>query len=73
MKVQRCTNDTCRRPFQINEFAGRKPHGDLPEAIVCPHCGHQETRWSDSVFLVHALSAEQEAAFDDDKDASQVG
>jgi hypothetical protein len=31
--------------------------------LICPHCGHAETRWSDSIFLVHALTPEEEAEF----------
>jgi len=62
MRFQRCTNPECRRPFQVNEFNGRSI--GTAESIVCPHCAHTETFWTDSIFLVHALSPEEEARFD---------
>lgn len=65
MWYERCNNRRCRRPYQVNEFGG-KPRGlVVAEQITCPHCGHQETRWSESVFLVHALSAEEEARYNE--------
>jgi hypothetical protein len=64
MKFQRCSNTQCARPYQVNEFSSHADRGDDTGLIICPHCGHTETRWCDSVFLVHALSAEQEAAFE---------
>jgi hypothetical protein len=63
MRFQRCTNLACLRPFQVNEFAGKKTGVKTPQEIICPHCEHKETLWSDHVFLVHALSAEEEAEF----------
>jgi hypothetical protein len=63
MRLQRCTNFDCRRPFQINEFEGKKSGEEQAGHIVCPHCGQAETGWSNSVFLVHALSPEEEKEF----------
>jgi hypothetical protein len=63
MRFQRCTNPDCLRPFQVNEFAGKAPGVKTPEAIICPHCGHKEIILSESVFLVHALSEAEEAAY----------
>ena len=60
MWIERCNHHPCRRPYQINEFGGELSGNLKPSAIVCPHCGHREVRWSESTFLVHALSAEQE-------------
>ncbi|NEX63589.1 hypothetical protein [Noviherbaspirillum galbum] len=64
MKFQRCSSSRCGRPYQVNEFSGQAGGGTDTGVIICPHCGHTETRWCDSVFLVHALSAEQEAQFE---------
>jgi hypothetical protein len=64
MWFERCNNRRCRRPYQVNEFGG-KPRGlVVAEEITCPHCGYQETRWSESRFLAHALSAAEEAAYE---------
>jgi hypothetical protein len=66
MLFQRCANLQCRRPFQVNEFPGKKTNANDPDNVICPHCGHTETRWSNSVFLVHALTPEEEAEFNKD-------
>jgi hypothetical protein len=63
MQFQRCSNSQCGRPFQINEFEGKEPGSNEPTELICPHCGHTEARWCDSVFLVHALTPEEEADF----------
>jgi hypothetical protein len=63
MRVQRCINFECRRPFQVNEFSGKKSGAEEPVEIVCPHCGHTETQSGECVYVVHALSPEQEADF----------
>jgi DNA-directed RNA polymerase subunit RPC12/RpoP len=63
IKFQRCTNAACRRPYQVNEFIGRKAAFRQDRYIVCPHCGHSEPRGEESVFLAHALTPEQEAEF----------
>jgi DNA-directed RNA polymerase subunit RPC12/RpoP len=62
MRFQRCTNSACARPYQVNEFQLKKAHA--PGVIICPHCGHKEILFSNSVFLVHAMLPEQEAQFD---------
>lgn len=66
MRFQRCSNFDCGRPFQVNEYRSRKSEGSSPEEIICPHCGHKETLWTDSVFLVHAMSPEEEESFNAD-------
>lgn len=67
MWIERCSNWRCRRPYQVNEFRSEDNslfEGELrPEKISCPHCGNCETRWSLSMFLVHALSPEEEERF----------
>lgn len=60
MWVERCNNHRCRRPYQVNEFDGERKGQPQPADITCPHCGFSEVRWSESVFLTHALSSEQE-------------
>lgn len=62
MQFTRCSNPVCNRPYQINEYVGKKT-AEVPEEIVCPHCGHREIRFTDSVFLVHAMSPDEEAKF----------
>jgi hypothetical protein len=61
MKFQRCTNPTCARPFQVNEF---RVKAHEPGQIICPHCAHEVPAFSNSVFLVHAMLPEQEAQFE---------
>jgi len=53
----------CRRPFQVNEFPGIQTDTRALGSVICPHCGHPETRESNSIFLVHALTPEDEAEF----------
>jgi hypothetical protein len=62
MKFERCTNLDCRRPFQVNEF-DFAPNGSFTTGYTCPHCGHTQTAFTNSVILVHALSEEQEEEF----------
>jgi hypothetical protein len=47
----------------VNEFYGKRSTEKEPDVIICPHCGHAETRTGDSIYLVHALSDEEEADF----------
>lgn len=63
MPLQRCINPDCRRPFQVNEYAGMKAGSKVPEQIICPHCGHSKTLFSDRIFVVHALSEDEERRF----------
>lgn len=62
MKFERCSNLDCRRPFQVNEFdfGGKET---FTTGYTCPHCGHVQTAFTNSVILVHALSEEQEVEF----------
>jgi hypothetical protein len=50
----------------VNEFPGKKTDTNALDNVICPHCGHAEIRWSDSVFLAHALTPEEEAEFNKD-------
>lgn len=61
MRFQRCINSSCLRPFQVNEFGGHT--AEFRGYITCPHCGHSLTAAAGSVFLVHAMSPEEEAKF----------
>lgn len=63
MPHQRCTNSDCRRPFQVNEYDGMKSGSNSAEVITCPHCGDRTTLFTDSVFVVHALSEDEEMLF----------
>ncbi len=60
MWIERCNNQRCRRPYQVNEFNGDGSGQLQPVDILCPHCGRSEVRWSESVFLTHALSCDEE-------------
>jgi len=64
MDIERCGSSTCRRPFSVSEIGGTMPGTKEPEDITCPHCGHTITRRSNGVFNTHALTAEQEVAYD---------
>jgi hypothetical protein len=63
MQFKRCPSSLCGRPYQINEF-GRSlsPLIDLGR-LTCPHCGLLLSGETDSTFLTHALSEDEEAAF----------
>lgn len=63
MRVERCTSPDCRRPFQVNEFDGKESGGNEPGVIICPHCGHEEGGIDTGIYLVHALSEQEEADF----------
>lgn len=63
MWFERCANRRCRRPYQVNEFGGRPSDLIAPGAIICPHCGRKEVRWSSSIFLAHALAVEEEEEY----------
>jgi hypothetical protein len=64
MRVERCTNLGCLRPYQVNEFDFRDPAtGRDVGHITCPHCGQMQIGFGSSTVLVHALTAEQEKEF----------
>jgi hypothetical protein len=63
MRFQRCSNSDCLRPFQINEFDGKRFGTHRGHLITCPHCGHAETHPTGNTILIHALSAEEEMEF----------
>lgn len=63
MKFERCTNLSCRRPFQINEFDFGSSAGKQVREYICPHCGHTQTAFCHSTILVHALTQEEEEEF----------
>jgi hypothetical protein len=64
MKFHRCSNSLCGRPFQVNRFDAQYANPAELGKIICPHCGALGYGDSDSVFLTHALSAEEERGFD---------
>lgn len=63
MKFERCINLDCLRPFQVNEFNFFRDDEAATSSYTCPHCGHTQTAFTNSVILVHALSEEQEKEF----------
>lgn len=63
MRYKRCPNPACARPFQINRFNAALSPLKEGGKITCPHCGLEIGQDTNSVFLTHALSQEQEAAF----------
>lgn len=63
MKLKLCTNPTCARPYQVNQFTPRMSHSYELGKVTCPHCGTQVKGDGNSVFLTHALSAKEEADF----------
>jgi hypothetical protein len=65
MRFKRCTNPSCERPFQVNEFDGARSGAGAPGHIICPHCGQMESVFGNSVFLVHALSPDEEKDFNE--------
>jgi hypothetical protein len=63
MKFHRCSSPVCGRPFQINQFDAQLVNTAARGQITCPHCGLLVDGDTQSVFLTHALSAEQEYQF----------
>jgi hypothetical protein len=61
MQYMTCHDPACGRPFQVNQFKTRLADSIERGRIVCPHCGLATAGESDSIFLTHALSAEEEA------------
>ena len=70
---QRCPNPSCRRPFQINRFRSSLSSVTESGKIICPHCGLASDGESNSIFLTHALSAEEESQFDLERPDQQAG
>lgn len=70
MRFERCANNECRRPYQVNEFqfgglgvAASNADAFYAEEYTCPHCGYTQTAFGNSIVLVHALTEEQEEEF----------
>jgi hypothetical protein len=63
MRVSHCSNPACGRPFQVNQFTTKFSIDGEPGKIMCPHCGQVTEADSNSLFLTHALSPEEEAQF----------
>lgn len=61
--IETCTNDLCRRPFQVNRYS--KVSFSVLERgkILCPHCGLLQDGVSDSIFMTHALAAHEEVEY----------
>lgn len=62
MQFERCNH--CRRPYQVNTFDFQDMDWASTAETLCPHCGHRESRNGDNIFIVHAMTPEEEAAFD---------
>jgi homoserine acetyltransferase len=68
--VSKCPNPACARPFQVNRFSTRlSPSLELGK-MSCPHCGLALMGDSNAVFLTHALSSDQEAAYSNSANAN---
>jgi hypothetical protein len=63
MKVSRCLDEACGRPFQINEFTGIFSIPGERGKVMCPHCGHEYFDNPDTLYMTHPLSAQEEAEF----------
>jgi hypothetical protein len=63
MKFHCCSSTLCGRPFQANRFDAQYANPAELGKIICPHCGALGYGDSDSIFLTHALSTEQECEF----------
>lgn len=60
-RIEVCSTLTCGRPFQVNQFAKASLTQMNPGQITCPHCGALLAGDPDSVFMTHALAAQEEA------------
>jgi hypothetical protein len=63
MEIQNCPAPRCARPFQLNTFTTELVTSIERGQIICPHCGHVMQNNSESLFLTHALSPDQEEKF----------
>ncbi|MDB5761767.1 MAG: hypothetical protein JWQ21_762 [Herminiimonas sp.] len=63
MEIKSCPATTCGRPFQLNTFTTESATSLKPGQIKCPHCGVAFAGKSNSLFLTHALSLDQERKF----------
>ena len=60
MKIERCPNPACYRPFGITEIGGRMPVSKRIEDLLCPHCKHNNPRMSYGVYHTVRLLPEEE-------------
>lgn len=60
MQTSRCGVAECGRPFQVNTFGPPVSTSYQLGVITCPNCGATSAGDADSLYLSHALSAEQE-------------
>jgi hypothetical protein len=67
MHYRRCPASACGRPFQVNRFSASLCTLTETGKIICPHCGAAIKADSDTIFLTHALSDEEEKLFEDGK------
>jgi hypothetical protein len=65
MRVIRCTGLSCGRPFQVNKFGSECTALGERGKVICPHCNLVVTGEPEFLFITHALSASQEAEFND--------
>ena len=65
MSIERCQSPSCRRPFSVSEYGLHTPGTKERENITCPHCGYTYTEVSNGFFNTRALSASEEADFND--------
>lgn len=61
--IETCTNDLCRRPFQVNKYANVSFSVLEPGIIACPHCGMLQKADREAIFMTHALAVHEEADF----------
>jgi homoserine acetyltransferase len=64
MNITRCTNNFCKRLFQLNQFSRNAELTIEAGRILCPHCGTTTMGDNNSIFLTHALSQQDEARLD---------
>jgi hypothetical protein len=64
MQIKRCNASRCGRPFQVNQFRSTSLLNVHRGRILCPHCGTLELAASDSIYLTHALSKEEECRYE---------
>ncbi len=57
MRIERCSNKDCNRPFEVSEYKLQMPGTKEREDISCPHCGYTYTQISNGFFRMRSGNA----------------
>jgi hypothetical protein len=63
MKIKRCSNLKCMRPYEIYQIGGQMPGTKELEDIVCPYCNYITQEICNGSWQTYALTTEQEVEY----------